>query len=173
MNRKPSWGLWLLMIIAPLAVFFGIHTWRNRPLIANTPAENLGIPGVADAGIKGAPIVSRVYLYNLTTNTTTDDIGFYFNNPVQAPLSVRVYVVKGAPELTWLGGKKYLYRNGDSLGGIDIGPYRIFRDICGIKKIRKQTIHLQVRWRQGRRTGFRDIFITPQMKAKNNQKVVS
>ncbi len=159
MNRKPSWGLWLLMIVAPVAVFFGIRYWENLP----PPLAPLNA-SVAQQAAQGTPLISDVRITGDGSNPMKTSFGFDICNPTRDKVTARVVVVSGVSEIIQSPGTAPL-KNGSGLGGFSLGNgdagFQVFYDI---KTRRKQPIKLKLYWTHGLQSGVKNVVITPQMK---------
>jgi hypothetical protein len=91
--KKPAWGLWLMVIIAPLAVFFSFgafRAWQKLPPALDedaTRAASLGVPL-----INAVEIVEGTLPYSWSVLLPVC-------NPTRERLFLRVVAIKGAEEI--------------------------------------------------------------------------
>ena len=105
MNRKPSWGLWLLMIVAPLAVFFGIRYLKHPVFIVPKKQLLISVPARS----------TEITLSDIDTDVRAKGwcaIKYSVSNPAPFPINVDIQIVSGDSELsTSINGKTDL-KNG-------------------------------------------------------------
>ncbi len=151
MKTKPMWGLWLLMIAAPIALFWGVRTWQ-RLFIGEA---QLSTQGMSPANMQSG------YAFS-----------FKYRNNSSLPFEVRRFIMSGSEEILDWNGKKPNWKTGKN--GVDIGrctsePYDGEGD-CGIydvKRNRIKTVVVRLVWKHGDKWGGKTLTLTPQMKPQN------
>lgn len=159
MNRKPSWGLWLLMIVAPVAVFFGVRYWKQLP-----PIFPLLDRDAKEMAAQGTPLVGDVQL-RLGSNSKSYDANFVLCNPTRDKLTVDVVVVSGASELLkYPKGAPAVVHDGESIIRWNVGNGVLWFGIVEVKRNRTKPIRFNLNWKHGADSGVKNAVITPQMK---------
>ncbi len=88
MNRKPLWGLWLLMIVAPVAVFFGVRYWKQLP----PPLS----PQALEMAAQGTPLIGELQIVTVQGKPTSYGTMIQLCNPTREKLSV-AFLWKAVP----------------------------------------------------------------------------
>lgn len=171
MKTKPMWGLWLLMIVAPIAVFMGINYWRNLPplqthigKIASQPIYSVSGLTIQEADRLGLPYFSKVRL----SHSKTDNDYYQVSIINLFPRKVNnhrfsIFAITGKPEI-----KDYKRIRYNQVGGGTNLPQRPYTyKFMLIRKNRKKDIVLQIHWQMGIKLGKEVVTITPQMKPQN------
>lgn len=157
MNRKPSWGLWLLMIVAPVAVFGGIRYWKSLP----PPLS----PQALEMAAQGTPLIGELQIVTVQGKPTSYGTMILLCNPKREKLSVSFIVESGASELLkYPKGASPIFRDGSPLGTYFTGNGILYFGIVDINRSRTKPIRLKLNWKHGHNSGSRKVVITPQMK---------
>ena len=160
MKRKPSWALWLLMIVAPIAVFVGINFWKPLPPPL-TPLDQ----HVAELAARGKPLIGDLRLRRVEGQPNLYNVDIAFCNPTAEKLSLDFAVKSGASELFECAqGVSLNYRDWGNYAKCSLGNFAGSFIITEIKQVRKKPIHFKITWKHGSESGVRNVVITPQMK---------
>ncbi len=159
MKRKPLWSLWLLVIIAPIAVFVGVNYWKSLPPpLAPQDAQT------ARLAATGTPLIGNMQLAEMQGKSNLYGAFITLCNPTREKLSVDFVVESGSSEcFKYPKSGSPTYRDGRSFMGCFIGNGAMQFGIIEIKKIRKKPIILKLRWKHGQVSGVKKVVITPQM----------
>ena len=149
MKTKPMWGLWLLVIVAPIAVFIGVNYWKNLPYI-----DPLAVEGAA----YGWPLASlRVSKLNKDINS----VRIHVCNPKASVLKLQMHFLSDYKEV--------LQDSQDSTPNKNGFKYKTtVASGCGtlfyfdIKAKRKKPIQLKINWSYEGKSGFKTIEIKPE-----------
>jgi hypothetical protein len=141
MNRKPLWGLWLLMIVAPLAV---VGIFRKRPDVIVEP-----------------PRLIKLTAFGEPKNDM--ELQFLCHNFSSGEVEANFRVIAGADELHVPGGA-VKWQDGRVLSKtwFSIPDYAI--SITAINQNRHQIVKIQLDWKTATQAGSQIFVITPQMK---------
>ena len=168
MKTKPMWGLWLLMIAAPVAVFFSVNHWKNLP----PPIPPLD-PSVTQAAAKGHKFIGEVQLYTEPNVKGYSAMEVFLCNPTRQGLFIKLVAAEGydqlsqAPLLNVASKSAIRVKMGTTFFSGGIGNQFSRHFICYIKSERKKTVRLKMFWRHGKKRSIKYLVITPQMTPQN------
>ncbi len=167
MKRKPLWGLWLLMIIAPVAVFFGVK--EKRKLRDKVTGDEITFDDAArSAAAQGKPHISKLRFTPLPNNAGyLVRLSFFNSSPVA---EIGAIISSGSSEVIQNTGQSVL-KDGDDLDLNCYGRSYCSTTVFNIKKQRQKPIHVHLDWFVTNAAGQnvesrKDVVITPQMKDK-------
>ena len=153
MKTKPMWGLWLLMIVAPVAVFISVNYWKNLP----PPLPPLD-QQVADLAADGQPLISPMTIAGALGGKTLVPV-FSFCNPTRDKLTGKVFIVNGVSEIAKTPTPAI--KNGSLIGERSIGNTAMALFLPEIKAKRRNVIKMTMHWKHGRKSGVKSYTIKP------------
>lgn len=152
--KKPSWGLWLLVIVAPIAVFFTAKAQVKSPTYV--PRTKLVFRPIAPQSSTATP-GSQAYISNVMFSTDIDhpnktSVSVFISNPTVMTLEIR-------PEL--VAGKLQFCDNGKMVlwAARSMNHGKFWVPFGTIKRWRKEDIHINIHWKLGKSKGTEDIVI--------------
>ena len=167
MKTKPMWGLWLLMIVAPVAMFVGVNYWKNLPPRFVEVPPPITLPtkmSLEQAKAQQLPYFSDFIIENSTVGAKYLNLKMTHYFPVHAVDSrFKVVVITGKPEIKDLRNLRYnVVYSGNSL------VRRLYTQrVVRIKQNRKKNVVFHILWNMGGKHGTKSVTIMPQMTPQN------
>ncbi len=141
MKNKSSSGLWLLMIIAPIAVF-GI--FKKRPDV-----------------IVDSPRLIKLTSFGEQKNIV--GLQFFYHNFSPGEVETNLRIVEGGDQIYVPDGVGK-WQNGRVLAKIWFANSDFTSPIIQLNQNRHQTVKIQLDWKTATQAGSQTFVITPQMK---------
>lgn len=169
MKRKPLWGLWLLVVVAPVVPFAmvsSVNYWKNLPSPLDSQAS--------EAAALGTPLIGSV---TMIEGSMLDSWSIIIPtcNPTREELVLRIRAITGAKEIIYrdnVVGKPYYPINKPFLDGqffknSTVGNEQLAINVCDVKRKRHSRLKLEIHWKLGKDHGVRTIWVTPKMSLYN------
>ena len=167
------WGLWSLMIVAPIALFIGVN-YRKRLVgdayqkasASRTKLIFRSLNSKSSVGIKNQVYVSNVmFLFDTDVNTNKPVVStsVFIDNRTGKLLETRFELISGKSECL-NGGESMAY----ATRKMNKGQFWIFLE--KIKRWREQKILINIHWKLGTSRGIDNIVIPANKAAKLGDK---
>ena len=159
MKTKPMWGLWLLMIVTPVAVFSSVSWWKNLPprlhtrLVTPTTSlsDNMSLQGAEKLTL---PYFTKAHRISSSLNKDTYSVSWQMPSKTEE-FVFSFWIKSGASDCLSTSPDEHIFShqgNGPSKASLHFG----------LKKLRKQNVSLKLNWKLNEKHGVKYIVIAPQ-----------